>query len=187
LLGGTFLRSVEAVVAPVLARKPEEDRREEEQDARAGLLQRLAQLARLPHLSAYALTLDATRCYACHACFRLCQSGALRLEDNADDAASRDRAGSGETSYLLTPQLCVGCGLCQEVCDVDAIDVAWNPSQRNESRWTLFRHQCTVCSLEYDSLAEHETVCWVCRILEERKQQTGNVTWMGRNDGEGEW
>jgi formate hydrogenlyase subunit 6/NADH:ubiquinone oxidoreductase subunit I len=187
LLSGTFLRSAEAIVAPILKAKQESDKPQEEQRSRVGLLQQLAQLAQTPHLSAYEMTLDSTHCYACHACFRLCPSGALRIEDGVAENSSIKRAGNGQAFYVLTPSLCVGCELCQDVCDVDAMRVAWNPSEHAEVRWTLFRHQCDICSLEYPSLAEHETVCWVCRTLEERKQQTENVTWLGLNESEGEW
>jgi formate hydrogenlyase subunit 6/NADH:ubiquinone oxidoreductase subunit I len=168
LLRGAFLKSAEAIVTPAVA--PEDG-----QTTRAELLQELAQLSKTPHLSAYVIGIDSGQCYACHACFRLCPSGALRIESETLDGPGMQGTGESDAYYVLTPPLCIGCEVCQDVCDVNAIRVTWNPTEQGDTRLPLFSHRCEVCALEYPSLEGHETICWVCRILEERKKRSGTM------------
>lgn len=178
LLRGTFLKSAEAIVAPAVTSG-------KGQSSRAELLQKLAKISKAPHLSAYMLGLDSTQCYACHACFRLCPSGALRLESGAEGGPNTQGPGDGGAYYVLQPQLCIGCEVCQDVCDVNAIHVAWKPATPDGTRLSLFNHQCEVCGVAYDSLTENETICWVCRILETRKKQHGTTTRIDVHEVEG--
>ena len=187
LLSGTLFRSAEAIMAPALTARRDDGQQQEMQRSRVELLRQLSQLAPRPHLAAYDIALDSASCYACHACLLLCPSGALQIEQVGDETPSTKSADGEQALYMLQPEFCIGCELCQDVCDVDAIRVDWNPSERSETQLSLYRHQCAICSLEYLSLTQHEQVCWVCRILEERKRQFGNVSWIGLNEDEGAW
>lgn len=59
--------------------------------------------------------IDKTLCTACRMCAAVCTAGALDVE------RPRFAGDYRVTVFLAAPQKCVGCGLCQQECPMDAI------------------------------------------------------------------
>lgn len=104
-------------------------------------------------LAAFAPGIDAARCNACDACFRLCPEGALTLL-KLDDA---------KLCYSSNIASCTGCGICSDLCDQDAISLA---SMVKAKDWLLplraFR--CSACGTENHELEDEGNCSSLCRI-----------------------
>lgn len=94
-------------------------------------------------------------CTVCEACFRVCPTGALQIEESPDE-------------WALTFQTdhCVACGVCLEVCQPQVLDAA--PScnaQPEQATITLIRQRkqrCVRCDRHFASSTTQKT-CPVCR------------------------
>lgn len=116
-----------AAVSETLAVPPATD------DAYAALVARLPPAALHPLVPA----IDPERCVACHACARLCPTGALGLG-----------AGTQGLHYRFAPERCTGCNLCHDACEHDAVTV------QRSSPWVqvtlpLIEHRCVACGVVF--------------------------------------
>lgn len=94
-------------------------------------------------------------CTVCEACFRVCPTGALQIEENPD-------------AWALTFQTdrCVACEACLEVCqprvlDAEAVFDA-RPDQPPAVLLRLAKQRCSRCDRHFVSLSP-ESTCVVCR------------------------
>lgn len=60
-------------------------------------------------MTEYFLTKDASKCYGCRACEKICSQKAISIESDAE----------GFLYPVLNEDLCVNCGLCKKVCPYD--------------------------------------------------------------------
>ncbi|ELY3468768.1 4Fe-4S binding protein [Cronobacter universalis] len=127
-------------------------------EAKRRLLRPGGARARVPHdaaarravgafLSAYAVTLDATRCLLCGACGRACASGAIRFSEQA---------------VTLDSTRCDGCGDCAAVCPVDAITITEGDAGPLIRR-ALHHARCERCGEPWRAWLPGEKHCPVCR------------------------
>lgn len=98
-----------------------------------------ALVARLPPVAAHPLlpSIDAERCIACHACARLCPTGALALD--------RDSRG---LHYRIAPEHCTGCDLCRDSCEHAAVTVERSSPWRQVTV-PLAEHHCAACGVVF--------------------------------------
>lgn len=91
-------------------------------------------------------------CTACEACFRACPTGAIQIRE--DDESWR---------LSFSPERCVGCGVCVDVCQTRALAQA-DPVPRDapETLWhRLAKQRCGRCDRFFVS-ASPENICAVC-------------------------
>lgn len=94
-------------------------------------------------------------CTVCEACFRVCPTGALQIEENPCD-------------WALTFQIdrCVACEACLEVCQPRALDAAASFDARSERParvlLKLNKQRCSRCDRHFVSRSPEKT-CSVCR------------------------
>lgn len=107
--------------------------------------------------------IDVTACNACQICYRLCPTKAL-----SSDARN--------SKIDFDPFLCIKCGICEDVCDVSAIECSpsynlkefFEPSLKNLVSFQMKR--CGECDNLFASL-EGETVCKRCMTEEESARE----------------
>lgn len=94
-------------------------------------------------------------CTTCEACFRVCPTGALEIEESPDD-------------YRLEfdADRCVGCAVCLEACqprvlDVEAVFDA-RPEQPPRVLLAMSKQRCARCDRHFVSHV-HEESCPICR------------------------
>lgn len=104
------------------------------------------------------LTLQAG-CTVCEACFRVCPTGALQIEENPDAWALQFRM-----------DRCVACQACLEVCQPRVLDAEASFDVRSEQAaqvlLSLNKQRCSRCDRHFVSPAPEQT-CPVCRDDEE--------------------
>ncbi|MBI4741607.1 MAG: 4Fe-4S dicluster domain-containing protein [Betaproteobacteria bacterium] len=94
-------------------------------------------------------------CTVCEACFRVCPTGALQIEENPGD-------------WALTFQIdrCVACEACLEVCQPRVLDAAASFDARSEQParvlLNLNKQRCSRCDRHFMSPSPEKT-CTVCR------------------------
>lgn len=94
-------------------------------------------------------------CTVCEACFRVCPTGALQIEENPD-------------AWALTFQTdrCVACEACLEVCQPRVLDAEAefdaSPEQPPRVLLQLAKQRCSRCDRHFVSLSP-ESTCVVCR------------------------
>lgn len=105
-------------------------------------------------LPAHALTLH-SGCTVCEACFRVCPSGALQIDENPLDWGLSFQA-----------DLCMACEVCLEVCQPRVLDVQTSfdarPDQNATRLLALGKQRCARCDRFFASNAP-ATTCPVCR------------------------
>ena len=122
-----------------------------------------ALVARLPSAAAHPLvpSIDADRCVACHACVRLCPTGALTLD--------RD---SGGLHYRIVPEHCTACGLCLDACAHAAVTVERSSPWRQVTV-PLAEHRCVACGVVFHlpagtaaaaAIEPGNARCGICRL-----------------------
>ncbi len=122
-----------------------------------------ALVARLPPAAAHPLvpSIDVERCVACHACARLCPTGALAL--------GRDAAG---LHYRIAPEHCTGCDLCRDSCEHDAVTVERSSPWRQVAV-PLAEHRCVACGIVFHlpagtaaaaAIEPGNARCRICRL-----------------------
>lgn len=107
----------------------------------------------------WSLGLDSAACVACHACVRVCPSGALSQQDLVEPPH-----GGPSGLYRLDPARCTGCHLCRDVCEHDALHLA--PWTRPTQDTVYLRAKlCPACGTRFHYPADRPnppTQCWVC-------------------------
>lgn len=107
----------------------------------------------------WALHLDPSACVACHACVRVCPSGALTRQDLAEPPH-----GGPDSLYRLDSARCTGCNLCRDLCEHDAIRLAaW--SRPTQDVVYLRAKLCPGCGTHFHYPAAQDDPyiqCWVC-------------------------
>jgi len=107
----------------------------------------------------WTLSLDPAACVACHACVRVCPTGALSRQDLAEPPH-----GGPDSLYCLDPARCTGCHLCRDVCEHDALYLA--PWSRPAQDTVYLRAKlCPACGtrFHYPAARLHPPKqCWVC-------------------------
>lgn len=94
-------------------------------------------------------------CTVCEACFRVCPTGALQIEENPD-------------AWALTFQTdrCVACAACLEVCQPRVLDAEaafdGRPEQPPRVLRKLAKQRCSRCDRHFVSVSP-ESTCVVCR------------------------
>lgn len=135
--------------------------------ATAHLNQRTAGTQSVPPL--WQVTLDARLCNWCLACLRLCPTQAMRLSVAEDQVRGL---------LSLNSNQCTGCGLCTDVCDVNAIEIS-EPVGTDQpvagQRWRLRKHVCGACRTACWQWAdtptrETDSLCHACRSGKPHKQ-----------------
>lgn len=112
----------------------------------------------LPHSPLF----DFTTCTACDACAKICPSHAIRIQpQNLTDESSPTTA-----AYVVSPEDCDACGLCESVCRVNAIST---PLYQKEAPLTmpLIERSCWHCQhvFRLNPVLDQESVhCPSCRI-----------------------
>jgi ferredoxin len=93
-------------------------------------------------------------CNACEACFRVCPTGAVTIEESAM-----------AWSLTFDAALCVGCGACLEVCQTGALRAAETVELSERSRRRPLqqrsKQRCTRCDRHFVS-AGSQALCSVC-------------------------
>lgn len=126
-------------------------------DAHAALVARLSPAAPHPLVP----LIDAERCVACHACVRLCPTGALAL--------GRDATG---LHYRTSPAHCTGCGLCRDSCEHEAVSVERSSPWRRVTV-PLAEHRCVACGVVFHvpagtaaaaAIEPGNARCRICRV-----------------------
>ncbi|MCP4385810.1 MAG: 4Fe-4S dicluster domain-containing protein [Hyphomicrobiales bacterium] len=114
--------------------------------------------ARLPSpagaIMPFAPRLDSDLCRGCDACVRLCPQGALQLVDDGSEAVA----------YGIEPRRCTGCGLCEDVCDDDAVRVD-RFAVATSTEIPLTTAKCRACGCSYhwpSSQPGDDDYCRVC-------------------------
>lgn len=109
-----------------------------------------------------ALTLYAG-CTACEACFRVCPTGALQIEESPAD-----------WQLKFQPDCCVACEVCLEVCQPRVLDAdsAFDARPERPARvlLALAKQRCERCDRHFVS-AQPEQTCPVCRDDEDAFSQ----------------
>jgi len=96
-----------------------------------------------------------TGCNACGDCVTFCPTGALsKVSDE------------GEMSIVLRARACVGCGLCEELCTEDAIELS-PPKAPLKLKGEVelvkcSRKVCDACGMEFGTFGD-ETTCRYCK------------------------
>lgn len=94
-------------------------------------------------------------CTVCEACFRVCPTGALQIEENPDAWALQFRI-----------DRCVACQACLEVCQPRVLDAAASFDARSEQPvqvlMSLNKQRCSRCDRHFVSAIPEKT-CPVCR------------------------
>jgi len=94
-------------------------------------------------------------CTVCEACFRVCPTGALQIEENPDAWALQFRI-----------DRCVACQACLEVCQPRVLDAAASFDARSEQPvqvlMSLNKQRCSRCDRHFVSAVPEKT-CPVCR------------------------
>jgi ferredoxin len=127
------------------------------EDAYAALVARLSPAAPHPLVP----SIDAEHCVACHACARLCPTGALTL--------GQDAAG---LHYRMAPERCTGCHLCQDCCEHGAV-IVQRSSPWRQVTVPLAEHRCIACGVVFHVPADTTAAagiepgqarCGICRL-----------------------
>lgn len=94
-------------------------------------------------------------CTVCEACFRVCPTGALQIEENPDAWALQFRI-----------DRCVACQACLEVCQPRVLDAAASFDARSDQPvqvlMSLNKQRCSRCDRHFVSAVPEKT-CPVCR------------------------
>lgn len=108
-----------------------------------------------PHEAVPLMSLElASGCTACEACFRVCPTGAIQVNESSE-----------EWALTFDVDRCVGCGVCLEVCQPrvlhasEAFDAA--PKRPPATLYTLSKQRCERCDRFFVSPEPKET-CPVC-------------------------
>ncbi len=97
--------------------------------------------------------IDGERCEACHACAQICPDGAIVL----------DRS---QGAYRVRPGACSDCGLCESVCEADAVQLTHWLEALSESRVALVETRCRACGAPAWRVADRDDegrgLCRIC-------------------------
>lgn len=93
------------------------------------------------------IKLDTETCTLCSACQRLCEQKCLQMS---------------EGRFVISPQSCLSCQLCVDVCPEHAISVVDCISPTFQLEYRTYQKQCKVCHNVFDTLREHDEKCVVC-------------------------
>lgn len=103
----------------------------------------LSDVGRLP----WCIEIDPASCQACHACARICPSGAIVHEPRAEKPADPAKAQT-DAAYRLEHARCSGCGLCADVCPNQAVRLrAWD--RPRQWRLALQEAACARCGVPF--------------------------------------
>ena len=102
--------------------------------------------------------LDENLCNCCDACMNLCPTDALRFIPGKEQSPPE---------YLLNPANCNGCGICEGVCDLNAISIQ-HMSLSAISAIKLVERKCSACgnTFHFPQLAPQEPEQTLCRICQ---------------------
>jgi len=94
-------------------------------------------------------------CTTCEACFRVCPTGAIRIEESPAD-----------WRLMFDVDCCVACGVCLEVCQAQVLDADAAVDARAEQPphvlLAMSKQRCSRCDRHFVSHTPQET-CPVCR------------------------
>ncbi|EOK5922057.1 ATP-binding protein [Vibrio parahaemolyticus] len=104
----------------------------------------------------FELSMDSNACNSCFACTRVCEQGALRIENlNTNTLHSQ---------FVIENDLCNGCNRCVAICSRQAIEVtkAITPVMKPKSITRLFDMQCITCGTMVTVLSSNKETCFIC-------------------------
>jgi len=100
--------------------------------------------------------IDTESCQACHACSQLCPHLAIEYE--------------ADKQYVLSANNCNDCGLCTDICHVDAITVHTNIIPK-QTIIPLMVKKCRICQLQFHTTSTidyGQEICPTCKIMPKR-------------------
>lgn len=101
----------------------------------------------------FATHIAASRCTGCHACARVCDTGAMILVKDQD----------AQLSYRNDATACTGCRLCEDVCDDNAISI--HPVSGAPPPLRLRAFRCRVCGVDSARPLDQpaQDLCRICQ------------------------
>jgi formate hydrogenlyase subunit 6/NADH:ubiquinone oxidoreductase subunit I len=104
---------------------------------------------------------DEARCEACEACGRICPHQVITLVSATADGPA----------YEINALRCTGCGLCIDICEVDAITLReWH--RNTITRLRLEQLRCDACGNPYHGQKKSGTDRNLCRICSRSNHYT---------------
>lgn len=98
--------------------------------------------------------INVARCIGCDVCTRVCPTGAMRIEQQEQQAF-----------YLVDPGLCDGCGMCLDLCEVGAIEMTDGTPATRPQLVKLLSRQCRRCGAPFHlphSAGGEDSLCRIC-------------------------
>lgn len=101
-----------------------------------------------PEDSWFHIKLDKESCILCSACAKVCDEGAIEIENN---------------TFTIDEKRCTGCMSCQVVCFPKSINVSEKVAKNNEPvLYYYYDAQCEKCRLAFFAWQSDTSLCPIC-------------------------
>ncbi len=101
-----------------------------------------------PQDSWFHIQLDKESCILCSACAKVCDEGAITIEDNR---------------FIIDEKRCTGCMNCQVVCFPKSIKVVEQIAKNSTpTHYHYYDAQCDKCRLAFFAWEPNATLCPIC-------------------------
>ncbi|WP_048600926.1 4Fe-4S dicluster domain-containing protein [Rubeoparvulum massiliense] len=103
-----------------------------------------------PDWQFYQVNMDPEHCILCMSCIRTCAMKVFQIEGD---------------QLMIHQEKCVGCNLCEDICQEDAVHVHELIKEKETIQHQLYQHRCPSCHLPYYSWKEENEKCFVCERM----------------------